>query len=292
MVQARLAEPGLQIARQPLVGSEDDSGDQRRALAGQPGRDAARHEGAETIAEGSDPASPANLAPAASVQHDVDPLAREPGPFVEALFGWTRRLDLCHRLDHCTLRRGSAERKLQEGRLAGAVVAEVQDLDHHAQLELAVAGRGRDLGHRPVDMADPRHQKAPVERVQPKPSPDPTGSGQNDRERGDTGRSLECCRPERCRDDDADERETPAGARDSLPRARRTEPPREHAAALAAASRSRRHQIAELLEARGSDSGDRVEVVDRRESAVRLAPVQDLLSRDGPDSRERIQLFE
>ena len=50
------------------------------------------------------------------------------------------------------------------------------------------------------------------------------------------------------------------------------------------ATGSRRHHVAQLFDAGRADAGDGVEVVYRPEGAVRLAPVEDLLRRHGPDA--------
>ena len=89
----------------------------------------------------------------------------------------------------------------------------------------------------------------------------------------------------------------PAGTRSSSQ-------PRARAASAASASAgqprssgllergSRRHEVAQLLDPRRPDAGDRVEVVDRAQRPVRLAPVEDLLRRHRPDPGQRVELVE
>ena len=55
---------------------------------------------------------------------------------------------------------------------------------------------------------------------------------------------------------------------------------------------SRSHELPQLLEPGRADSGNRVEVVDRAEGTVLLAPIDDLLRRHGPHAGQLVQLLD
>src|SRR4029077_310743 len=86
-----------------------------------------------------DPAAPPNKPPVASEDDDVDAVAAEPGPLVEALRRGPREADPCAESDDRALRRRAAHGEVEHHRLAEPDRAEPPQGGRNAQLELAPA---------------------------------------------------------------------------------------------------------------------------------------------------------
>ena len=135
------------------------------------------------------PAAPADDAPVAAAEHDVDAAPSEPAALVEAVFGAARRVDPPAR------RRGSApcggERpsgKLEQDALAERALAEPAHLGGHAQRELCLSHRaGHDRGHR-GRAADLGLEHAAVERVEPRRAEPPAGESSASAQAGSRAR--------------------------------------------------------------------------------------------------------
>ena len=159
VVEPRRPEVATEAVGEPLVIAEHDSLEQRPPLAVQPGGDRAPEPGAQTVGRTGEPASAADLVPSVAAQYDVHAVAAQPGPLVEAVRRSARQLDLPEHPQDRSLRRRTAERKLEQHRLARAKPAEAPDLCRKTKLEPAAPSRAGDdddprLGS--TDLADER----------------------------------------------------------------------------------------------------------------------------------------
>ena len=125
-----------------------------------------------------------------------------------------------------------------------------------------------------------------VERVEPQRSPTTSRRAAAPARRPAAARSGVA--PPRARRRDEHRARRPP-ARESRSRARDRGTPRARGVS-ARRVRSGRHHVPQLLDARGADARDRVEIVDRAKAAVLGAVVEDLLGGDRADPGKRVEL--
>ena len=265
-----MVEPGgleavAELVGEPFVLAQHDPREQRPPLPVQPRGDRTRDVRAKSIGDAADASAPADDAPVAAVEHDVNATAGEPAALVEPVFGAARSVDLRPEGEDGALRRRAADGQLEQDALVERAAAEPAHLGGYAQREGCLPhGAGDHRGHR-RRAADLGLEQAAIERSEPLGAEPPAARARapatqaGSRARG-TQRSG--------RRGKNDEAEHEHGSAHGV-RQRQAETRGEHDAVWASGARSRRHELPQLLDARGPDAGDRVEVVDRAEAAVR-----------------------
>src|SRR5690348_15460928 len=109
-------------------------------------------------------------------------MAPEPGCLVEAALLLTRTAHGGDGFDHASLRRGAAQRELEQDVLTELEAPETRDLRGNPDLEARPPRRGRHREHAPLRGIDERSERASVERVEPRTPPPPAEHGEPDRE--------------------------------------------------------------------------------------------------------------
>ena len=247
----------------------------RRSPVG-PERERVRDRRAQPVADASDPAPPADDVPgAARVENDVDPPSCEPASLVEAGLGPSRGDRARPELEHGTLRRRPPRRQLEQDPLTQFDAVEPPHLGGDPHRERRSARRARDDHLRAGRLPDAGGEDAPIELVQPEPTPpEPGGAKRDRRER----RAAPCAgrrkrrgrRRNRCDGACRPVEQRASSQRRARGRERRAGPPASRARAPGE-RRSRRHQVAKLLDPRRADA--RESRRGRRPSAAARASV-------------------
>jgi hypothetical protein len=185
------------VIRNRLVVAEDDASENGAPLARRPADDRAFDARTQLIRQAAEPAATSGTAPRVRAQDDMDALAREPLPFVEAAVGTARLIDGDDRRHDRALGRGTAGWELQQRRLVNRPSAEAHDDDRHAHV-VAAMSRGRShLEPCPLRCTDLRRQHAPVQGSEPDTAPPPARQRERDGEgddpplAGDEGRGRD-----------------------------------------------------------------------------------------------------
>ena len=159
--------------------AEDDPDEQAASLPRRPAGERRLHVRAQPVADATDPAPPADDAPAlVAAEHDVHSATREPPALVEAGLGPTRRDRPRAQLEHGALRRRALRRELEQDPLADRARAEAVHLGRGRARRTAFSRPGPVTTTR-ADAGSPivRRQDALLERVVPdRPPPEP-GAG-------------------------------------------------------------------------------------------------------------------
>ena len=189
MLEAARLEGVPQLPVDARVLAEDDAREQAAALPRGPTGERRLHVRAQPVADATDPAPPADDAPAVvAAQHHVHAATREPAALVEAGLGPTRRDRPRAQLEHGALRRRPLRRKLEQHPLADAGRAEPH-APRPACGRRTASGRQGPVTTTRADAgrAEPLGEDAPLERVVPqRPPPEPR------RARGPPRRARAC----------------------------------------------------------------------------------------------------
>src|SRR5581483_5644801 len=153
------------------------SGEARRYAASEPRPDA--------IGVAADPAATADDPPVAPEEDDVDAVAAQPRPLVEAFRRGPRQAHPRVERDDRALRRRAADGKVEQHGLAEPDVAEPDQPGRQAEVELAAARRSGDDRDREARLPHPTDEHARVDRVQASAPPPPAGRRQRDRQEPD-----------------------------------------------------------------------------------------------------------
>src|SRR5207247_1472558 len=166
-----------EVLPQPLIEAllvaKDDSQQDSASLAVEFTRHRVCKPASQAIAEASEAAAMSGQPPAVSGQHDVDAVASEPGPLVEAVTRPARELCLGAHLEDAALRGCPAKRQLELSRLVERDEAEPPDAHQHFQVESSPARCRRDDDECSLRAPNLDASGAVIETLEPCASPPP-----------------------------------------------------------------------------------------------------------------------
>src|SRR4029077_6900240 len=111
------AEAVAKRLSKPFVGAEDDAEQDGAMLACGATGESSRDELSQAVGDAAESAASADRAPAVDPKHDVNAVPPKIGPFVETVFRTTWRREHTEHVEHVSLHRPPAGRKLEEHRL-------------------------------------------------------------------------------------------------------------------------------------------------------------------------------
>ena len=144
VVEAGDAKRVAELVGEPLVLAEDDSGDDRGALARQPGRDRPGEGLTQPVGRARDAAAPSHEPPASAPADDVHALPLEPVALAEPVVRRARLAQLEDELEPTALRRRASGRQLEQDALAHRAAVEHLDARRNADGELRTPRRSGD----------------------------------------------------------------------------------------------------------------------------------------------------
>ena len=173
VVEARRAEVVAEVVGQRLVVAEDDSLEDRAPFSREPGRNRRSETRAQVVGDAAEPAAPADLRPFVDFEHDMHPVATEPGALVEPALRTARPPYDGEHLEDGPLRRGAAERELELDALVERFAVEATDAALDADVVAPARRRRRDDHDGAAGTIDLRAERTAVERVETLARPPP-----------------------------------------------------------------------------------------------------------------------
>jgi hypothetical protein len=113
---------------------------------------------------------------------DMDAVAAKPRSFVKAVLGAAGKPNLSGEIEERTLWRRPAWREPKKHSFANDLVAIPPHLCRYAKVVPGTASGARDCDENPVCRAYVRHQKTPIESIEPRAAPPPAGKQESQRQ--------------------------------------------------------------------------------------------------------------
>jgi hypothetical protein len=162
-----------------LLVAEDDAFDHAATFTVEPRSDGPGKPSSQSIGYAGEPAASSDEHPSVGTEDDVDPLVPEPRALVEAVLRWARQANRRDGFEQAALRRGAAERELEECGLPQSQTSEAAHLRRYTELKAARACRARDHEERTLGRIDVAEKDAAIEGVETSAAPPPTQQSQN-----------------------------------------------------------------------------------------------------------------
>jgi hypothetical protein len=185
--EARLPERLPQRLVDALVGAEHDAEQQRPLLPFGARREDPLELRAQPVGDATDPAPPADDAPVAATEHQVDALSRQPATLIEAGLGPTRLGEPRPELEDRPLWRRPLSPQLEQHPLPHRVPVPAAYLGGGAHGEARAPRRRGDDDVRRRGAAQERLERAAVERVEPQRAPPGARRGERECEQRQAG---------------------------------------------------------------------------------------------------------